>query len=210
MNVVLITGGIGSGKSEVCRILKDNYGIPCYNADSRVKELYMTHPQLLRDIEVALGVSLLDADGRFLPSVLAERIFTSDEDLRLVESIVFPVLAEDFENWKSAQSSSDVIIESATALEKESLAQMYDKVVVVDAPFEVRLDRACGRDASEKETVMKRMRAQLLMNRISDGYIDERVDYLLENTSDMASLKRKVEEMIDKVFDDKKVIDRKV
>lgn len=210
MNVVLITGGIGSGKSEVCRILKDNYGIPCYNADSRVKELYMTHPQLLRDIEVALGVSLLDADGRFLPSVLAERIFTSDEDLRLVESIVFPVLAEDFENWKSARSSSDVIIESATALEKESLAQMYDKVVVVDAPFEVRLDRACGRDASEKETVMKRMRAQLLMNRISDGYIDERVDYLLENTSDMASLKRKVEEMIDKVFDDKKVIDRKV
>ena len=210
MNVVLITGGIGSGKSEVCRILKDNYGIPCYNADSRVKELYMTHPQLLRDIEVALGVSLLDADGRFLPSVLAERIFTSDEDLRLVESFVFPVLAEDFENWKSARSSSDVIIESATALEKESLAQMYDKVVVVDAPFEVRLDRACGRDASEKETVMKRMRAQLLMNRISDGYIDERVDYLLENTSDMASLKRKVEEMIDKVFDDKKVIDRKV
>lgn len=210
MNVVLITGGIGSGKSEVCRILKDNYGIPCYNADSRVKELYMTHPQLLRDIEVALGVSLLDADGRFMPSVLAERIFTSDEDLRLVESIVFPVLAEDFENWKSARSSSDVIIESATALEKESLAQMYDKVVVVDAPFEVRLDRACGRDASEKETVMKRMRAQLLMNRISDGYIDERVDYLLENTSDMASLKRKVEEMIDKVFDDKKVIDRKV
>ena len=80
----------------------------------------------------------------------------------------------------------------------------------MDAPFEVRLDRACGRDASEKETVMKRMRAQLLMNRISDGYIDERVDYLLENTSDMASLKRKVEEMIDKVFDDKKVIDRKV
>lgn len=210
MNVVLITGGIGSGKSEVCRILKDNYGIPCYNADSRVKELYMTHPHLLRDIEVALGVSLLDADGRFMPSVLAERIFTSDEDLRLVESIVFPVLAEDFENWKSARSSSDVIIESATALEKESLAQMYDKVVVVDAPFEVRLDRACGRDASEKETVMKRMRAQLLMNRISDGYIDERVDYLLENTSDMASLKRKVEEMIDKVFDDKKVIDRKV
>jgi dephospho-CoA kinase len=210
MNVVLITGGIGSGKSEVCRILKDNYGIPCYNADSRVKELYMTHPQLLSDIEVALGVSLLDADGRFMPSVLAERIFTSDEDLRLVESIVFPVLAEDFENWKSARSSSDVIIESATALEKESLAQMYDKVVVVDAPFEVRLDRACGRDASEKETVMKRMRAQLLMNRISDGYIDERVDYLLENTSDMASLKRKVEEMIDKVFDDKKVIDRKV
>ena len=210
MNVVLITGGIGSGKSEVCRILKDYYGISCYNADSRVKELYMTHPQLLRDIEVALGVSLLDADGRFLPSVLAERIFTSDEDLRLVESIVFPVLAEDFEKWKSVRSSSDVIIESATALEKESLAQMYDKVVVVDAPFEVRLDRACGRDASEKETVMKRMRAQLLMNRISDGYIDERVDYLLENTSDMASLKRKVEEMIDKVFDDKKVIDRKV
>lgn len=170
----------------------------------------MTHPRLLRDIEVALGVSLLDADGHFMPSVLAERIFTSDDDLRLVESIVFPVLAEDFEKWKSARSSSDVIIESATALEKESLAQMYDKVVVVDAPFEVRLDRACGRDASEKETVMKRMRAQLLMNRISDGYIDERVDYLLDNTSDMASLKRKVEEMIDKVFDDKKVIDRKV
>ena len=206
MSVVLITGGIGSGKSEVCRILEDDYGIPCYNADSKVKELYVSHPRLLTDIETSLGVSLRDADGRFVPQLLADRIFTCEDELNSVEALVFPALADDFETWKSVHDSSDVVIESATALEKESLADMYDKVVVVDAPFDVRLARACARDGSTRDTVMQRMRSQILMNRISDGHIDDRIDYLLENTSDKASLKLKVAEMIGRILGNKKVI----
>lgn len=205
MSVVLITGGIGSGKSEVCRILKDDYGLPCYNADSRVKELYISNLSLLTDIEDSLGLSLRDAEGNFLPWVLADRIFTSDDALRKVESLVFPVLADDFKKWQSEQDSDILILESATALEKESLAWMYDKVVVVDAPFDLRLSRACSRDCSKKEKVLQRMHAQVLMNKISEGYDDYRVDFLLDNISDLEDLKSKVAELVDIILYNKKV-----
>lgn len=203
MSVVLVTGGIGSGKSEVCRILQDDYGIPCYNADSKVKELYVAHPHLLTDIEETLGVSLRDSEGNFSPALLAERIFSSETELEKVEALVFPALADDFEMWKSRQRSGNVIIESATALEKDSLSYLYEKVVVVDAPFEVRLSRACARDASAKDAVMRRMNVQVLMNRISEGFVDNRVDYLLENDSDLGDLKKKVADMVSKIFANK-------
>lgn len=196
MSVVLVTGGIGSGKSAVCRILRDEYGYPCYDADSKIKELYVSHPSLLMDIENELGVGLRDADGTFVAGLLAERIFASEADLNAVESLVFPVLAEDFDSWKSGQDSDVVILESATALEKDSLADMYDKVVVVDAPFDVRLSRACSRDGSDRASVLGRMRSQKLMNLISDGYADSRVDYLLKNASDMGSLRTMVADLV--------------
>lgn len=196
MSVILITGGIGSGKSEVCRILEDTYGFPCYNADSKVKDLYCSHPNLLTDIEKELGQVLRDYSGNFAPALLAERIFSSNEDLKKVEALVFPVLAEDFKQWKSAQEKSDVVIESATALEKEELAFMYDRVVVVDAPFQTRLSRACARDKSGQDKVKARMRNQTLMNMISDGYSDPRVDYVLDNSSDLESLYEKVAALI--------------
>ena len=192
MSVILITGGIGSGKSEVCSILGSMYGFPCYNADSKVKDLYGSHPYLLADIEKELGQSLRDSSGNFVPALLSERIFSNDEDLRKVEALVFPVLAEDFRQWKAAQDRSDVVIESATALEKAELSYMYDKVVVVDAPFQTRLSRACARDKSDPEKVKARMRNQILMNRISEGHSDPRIDYILDNASDLESLKENV------------------
>ena len=201
MSVILITGGIGSGKSEVCRILEATYGLPCYNADSRVKDLYGSHPDLLDDIEKELGQSLRDSSDNFVPGLLAERIFSSDQDLKKVEALVFPVLAEDFKLWKSAQDRTDVVIESATALEKEELSYIYDVVVVVDAPFQTRLSRACARDNSDPDKVMARMRNQTLMNRISDGYSEPRVDYILDNGSDLASLKEKVAALVGRLHE---------
>ena len=71
MKVLVITGGIGSGKSMACRYLHSQYGWPVYEADTRVKELYASHPTLLSDIEAALGTDLRDADGVFNPKILA-------------------------------------------------------------------------------------------------------------------------------------------
>ncbi len=200
MKVILITGGIGSGKSEVCRILCRDYGIPCYDADSKVKELYMNHPSLLPDLERTLGVPLLDSEGHFLASVLASRIFSSKEDLIKVEGLVFPILWEDFDKWKSGQESAVVAMESATALEKESLAGMFDAVVVVDAPVGVRLRRACARDGSSTDQTQKRMSNQKLMNMISEGYHDPRVDYLVRNVSDMHHLQSEVADLVAKLM----------
>ena len=92
MTVIVVTGGIGSGKSEVCRILKELGFRAQYNADMRAKALYEEHPSLLVDIEKTLGCSLKDEDGHFVPAKLAARIFSEPESLEAVESHLFPVM----------------------------------------------------------------------------------------------------------------------
>ena len=105
MDILVVTGGIGSGKSEVCRILQKEFGCGLYNADQSVKRLYDTHPTLLEDIEEVTGVILRDDNGRFVPSRLSEKIFSDKELLLKVEDLVFPALNEDFTaapNWKKS------------------------------------------------------------------------------------------------------------
>ena len=94
MKVLIVSGGIGSGKSTVCRMLENDYGIPVYEADKRVKELYIECPLLLQDIESLLGGSFRNESGDFHPSLLAARIFSDSDALQRVESVVFPVLMD--------------------------------------------------------------------------------------------------------------------
>ena len=106
MKVLVITGGIGSGKSLACSFLEKEYGWPVYTADSRVKELYEKHDDLVASIEDALEGRFRDEYGHFIPAALASVIFTDRSALEKVESIVFPFLTGDFLNWKSQQSGS--------------------------------------------------------------------------------------------------------
>ena len=99
MRVWIVTGGIGSGKTEVCRILH-RLGYVCqYDSDSRVKALYDRYPVLVERIENRLGCSLRDEKGCFVPSWLAGRIFSDRAALEMVESLVFPVLMQDFSEF---------------------------------------------------------------------------------------------------------------
>lgn len=111
---ILLTGGIGSGKSSVRRIF-ERMGVPCYDADSAVKEFYgvplkfesehlasdtTEKPFLLPEIEAALGLSFRKIDGSFDSRKLADAIFSDSGRLKTVESIVFPSLAIDFARWR--------------------------------------------------------------------------------------------------------------
>lgn len=130
---VLLTGGIGSGKSAVRRIL-EGFGVPCYDADTAVKAFYAVpladggaaigrahgtgcpdavtlsafgKPFLLPEIESSLGQSFRRQDGSFDSRKLAETIFRNSARLKTVEGIVFPALAADFERWrKSVEEAS--------------------------------------------------------------------------------------------------------
>lgn len=169
MKVIVVTGGIGSGKSASCRFLNERFGWPVYNADKRVKDLYLTHPVLLDRVELALGKKIRDPGGSFSPSALAKEIFSDRKSLEMVEELVFPVLLDDFERWKSSCGGSCVILESATILEKPLLKDSGDVVLVIDAPVAIRAARAAARDGISVDDVRLRMKNQPLMNGISEG-----------------------------------------
>lgn len=197
--VVIVTGGIGSGKSMVCRMIRDIYGFPVYEADKRAKELYVRYPELLESIEKALSCSVRDSGGNFQPRLLAERIFADADALAVVESLLFPFMMSDFREF--AENSGNIIIfESATVLEKPQFDGFGDKVVLVDAPRETRIERACVRDGISREAVLARMDAQKLMNAVSEGAVCSRIDEIIMNDGSADDLLEAVKGVMERLL----------
>ena len=202
MKILVITGGIGSGKSEVCRILAQKGLTVQYNADAKVKELYDTVPGLLESIEDRLGCCLRDEAGKFVPRCLAQRIFVDRQALETVESLVFPALMEDFLAFAGNSGSPFGVLESATILEKPHFDGFGDKVILVDAPVSMRMERACRRDGADREAVKARMANQKKMNALSEGATDPRIDAVIVNDGSIAILEQKIEIMMSDLFGD--------
>lgn len=201
MDILVVTGGIGSGKSEVCRILQEVYGCGVYNADERVKRLYDVHPTLLSDIELIVGEPLRNEDGRFVPSRLSARIFSDRSLLKKVEDLVFPALTEDFKAWSETyEEDRFVVFESATILEKPQLKGFWDKAILVDSGIETRLERACLRDNAPRESIYARMQNQKMMNSISEGETEPDVDAVIHNTGTLTDLKDNVMKVINELY----------
>lgn len=201
MKILVVTGGIGSGKSEVCRILGDLGVRYIYDADSKAKELYVSHKTLLKDIEDQLGQSFCH-EGVFQPRLLAARIFSDKSALAKVEELLFPAMIEDFYQFAEGAGQDEIVVfESATILEKPRFDGFADKVLLVDAPYELRLERACRRDSATREAVEARMDNQVLMNELSAGYFDPRVDYRLINDGPRGQLKDKVMKAMTALFE---------
>lgn len=197
MKVVIVTGGIGSGKSQACRILEEKYEIPVYEADKRAKSLYSEVPGMLDAIEDALGCPVRNDAGEFLPQKLAAVIFNDESALRKVEEILFPAMMSDFDRW--SQGKGEVVaFESATVLEKPQFDGFGDIVLLIDAPLSVRTERAALRDRADAAKVLQRMAAQPLMNRLSEGESDIRIDFTINNDSTIDNLSEKLGEFVGK------------
>jgi dephospho-CoA kinase len=197
MKVLVVTGGIGSGKSEVCRMLQERGLTRQYNADRRAKQLYVDYPEVLTSIENALSTSFRSEDGQFLPALLADVIFKDRTALEKVEEVLFPVMKQDFEAFASqAADDETVVFESATILEKPFFDGFGDYVLLVDAPISLRLQRACARDNATGEQIRERMLNQPLLNALSDGEKSGRVDHVIMNDGSYEELEQKVNDFL--------------
>ena len=139
MRTILVTGPIGSGKSEACRYLA-SLDFPVYECDARTKMLYSVVPGLKCSIEERLS----------LPWSQIGTVFSDPDKLRTLEEMVYPYVVEDLKAWKAAQKAPLLFVESAIALDKHQFDGLYDIVVLVDAPYDVRVRRnpkAAERDA---------------------------------------------------------------
>ena len=160
MKTLLVTGGIGSGKSAVCAYLEER-GIPVYDSDTAVKWLYDTDPDLLVALETLFGTTLRLGDGRLDRKKLAGILFADPQALAQLEAVVHPAVLRDFLRWRDAQAGVPfVILESAIAASKPLFDDVYDAVLLVTAPQQQRLERACRRDKASEEAVRRRMAAQ--------------------------------------------------
>lgn len=154
-----ITGGIGSGKSVVSRLL-EVMGIPVYISDGETKQLMMTDSCIRSELTALLGEEVY-AGGVLNKSLLASYLFGSPEHAGQINGIVHPRVKEDFRQWVCQRAACRMAgIESAILIEA-GFADEVDVVVMVYAPEEIRVQRAMKRDASSRELIEKRIRSQM-------------------------------------------------
>jgi len=161
MVCLVCTGGIGSGKSYALRVIT-RLGIPSYIADNRAKELYYTDKVLLRELKELLGDEIAP-EGVIRREIMAAKIFPNPELLTKVNDIVHPRVLADFEAWKMArgEDGADIVVfESAIFFESPVFHHIADKVMVVTAPEEVRIQRVIKRDKVSRELVTERIQRQ--------------------------------------------------
>lgn len=145
MMKIAITGGIGSGKSYVCRIL-EKQGIRVYDCDAEAKRLMRTDAELQAGLKKLVGKEVYSADGILQKPVLAQFILSSEANKQAVNDVVHPAVARDFEQSNCEWMESAILFDSGF-----NRRTHFDKVVCVSAPVAVRLQRIMQRDHISQE-----------------------------------------------------------
>ncbi|MDR0865565.1 MAG: dephospho-CoA kinase [Candidatus Symbiothrix sp.] len=159
MKVLGITGGIGSGKSVVSKLLEIQ-GIPVYNTDKEAKKITAFSLVVQEKLSGKFGAALYK-EGVLDKAMLASLIFNHPEYLAFTNSVIHPEVQKDFEEWKERQlGKSWVGIESAILFES-GFDRLSDECITVSAPLEIRIQRVQKRDGLNRDAVLSRLNNQL-------------------------------------------------
>ncbi len=169
-----ITGGIGSGKSTVCKMF-EIIGIPVFYADTESKKILYGDENIKQKILTAFGNSILDDAGLIDRKKLATIVFNNKAELENLNNILHPAVALHFENWVKQQNSAYVLKEAAILFESGAYKQV-DNVIAIVAPLELKIKRTIGRDAITVEEVLARMK-----NQLTDEEKIKRSDFVIYN-----------------------------
>ena len=184
--VFCVTGGIGSGKSTVCKIL-ENKGMQVYYSDERAKFLMSHNDDLKRGIVGIFGNNSYTSNGTLDRSFLSAKIF-ADSSLKLaLEELVHPAVREDFDLWLLQNEASIVFKESALVLEKTD--RSCQEILVIMADQERRIQRVLERSPELSRTdIINR-----ISNQTSDQTRREGSSFIIENNSDKKTLEQQVD-----------------
>jgi dephospho-CoA kinase len=177
-----ITGGIGSGKSYVCRRLQAR-GIEVYDCDTAAKRLIRTSPDIHQQLTQLIGPDTYDTDGRLNKAAVAQFLLRSEENAHAIDAIVHPAVFRDFEESGMQWMESAIMYESG-------IYRLVDRVIVVTAPQDIRIQRVMQRDGISREKVLEWMQRQWAQEDVrqradyeivNDGVadIDEQIDDIL-------------------------------
>ncbi len=158
MITIGITGGIGSGKSTVCKVFK-MLGIPIFEADVVAKELINSNSEIKTELIRLFGESIYTPNNGVDRKKLASIIFNDNLQLAKVNKLVHPVVRNEYTNWVERQSTPYVIHEAAILFES-GFYKMMDFTILVSAPENQRIERVIKRDRALENQVKERIAKQ--------------------------------------------------
>ncbi len=180
-----ITGGIGSGKSYVCKRLAA-MGIDIYDCDSAAKRIIRTSPVIREALTRLIGPDTYNINGQLNKAAVASFLLASESNAHAIDAIVHPAVAADFR-----QSNKEWI--ECAILYESGFDRLVDKIVLVSAPDEVRIQRVMQRDGISHDKVLEWMGRQWPQEEVR-----KRADYEIINDG-THNLDTQLEELLDKI-----------
>lgn len=178
-----VTGGIGSGKSIVCKLLS-LHNIPIYDADSEAKKLNNSSPIIKNKLIERFGNSLY-INNKLDRQKLANLIFNNKDNLQYVNSVIHTELAKHFLDWVQAHNTFDIIAIDAAVLFEAGFQKYVDKVITVTAPINKRIERVSKRDNMTSEQIQSRIKSQM-----SDEERIKLSNYVIINDDNISIIKQ--------------------
>ena len=184
MKIIGLTGGIGSGKSSVLEIFK-KIGISTYIADESAKELISSDKKIIYSIKQLFGDDIYNKN-ELNSKLVSEIVFNDKEKLKSLNSIIHPAVAIDFDNFCLKHKDESYIVKEAAIIFETKTENLFDKIIYVKAPKEIRIDRVMKRDNLSRDDVLNRMQ-----NQINETSIIDKCDFIIDNIN-FTELEKKV------------------
>lgn len=155
-----LTGGIGSGKSLICKVFKC-LGVPVYSSDTEAKNLLDEDASVKDRLIKIFGEEMYDANGRLNRKMLADKVFNDANALEALNAVVHPAVRAHFLSWTEQHQEAPYIVKEAAILIESGAHKDVDEIVTVYAPEDIRIDRVMKRDHISKEAVVVRIKKQM-------------------------------------------------
>lgn len=168
-----LTGGIGSGKTLISNIFSI-IGVPIYNADNRAKVLMNT--TLTNSITKAFGAGSY-INGKLNRFFIANQVFKDKGKLDILNAIVHPSVALDFESWVHTHSKANYVIKEAALLLESGSAKLLDQLIVVTSPIALRVARIKVRDVFRSQEEIE----GIINSQTSDEYKEKLANFIIKN-----------------------------
>ena len=181
-----ITGGIGSGKSYVSNVFK-KLDVPVYSADDAGKRLMLTSENVKQAVSDLFGKQAY-IGTELNRKYIANQVFKNKDQLENLNEIIHPAVEQDFVCWCIKQKHKKYILKEAAILFESGSHKQLDKIIVVDAPLEVKIARVMLRDGSSREDVVNRMNNQWPADKIKSL-----ADFIINNGRNILILPQIIE-----------------
>lgn len=174
MKVIGITGGIGSGKSIICKVF-ELLGVPVYYADSRANWLTNNDLQLRKEIKELLGRQAYDENGQYNRKWVASQVFDNSQLLQMLNMLIHPRVFDDTKKWLTLYQNQPYVVREAAISNATGERNDLDKTIVVSCPIEVRIKRILQRDPQRSDeqirAIIARQKTEEEFSKIADYQI---------------------------------------
>lgn len=171
-----ITGGIGSGKSLICKIFQ-RLGVFVYDADSRAKYIMTTDGILISQIKKEFGELSFLNDGSLNRKHIAALTFNNPERLSVLNDLVHPRVGEDYRKWVESRGADQYVIKEAALLFESKSYKTLDKIMVVRSPETLRVKRVMARDKGRSEEQVY----DIISRQMPEQKKFQLADYIIDN-----------------------------